>query len=172
MWCLRCYEPVRLLTPREPQLPTVQFLRDPDAHRERSRWRPGVNTFGPVGRVVTTAIVLAVAPWSTNAVALVVSWPAYLVLAGLILRSTWKKDDVVATTVRELVAAHGPFEPGPEPAPIAVPRSTAVAWAAMGIIGAGGAVAWFASGSVGRGVIGICTALAALVLAVRWLSRA
>jgi hypothetical protein len=170
-WCLRCYEPVRELTPREPQLPTVNFLPDPDEHRERSRWKAGATTFGPVGRIAVTLIVLAFAPWSTNVIALVVAWPAYLTIAGIVLSQTWKKDDVATTDVREMAVLGKPSEPAVEPTPIPTPRATIVAWGVLIALGVGGAIVWFAGGSVVRGVLGICASLAALVLTIRWFTR-
>jgi hypothetical protein len=170
-WCLRCYAPVRQLTPREPQLPTVNLLHDPDEGRERSRWKGGVNTFGPFGRIVVTVIVLAFAPWSTNVVGLVVAWPAYLVLAGVVLAQTWKKDDVVTTDLREIAAMGRSSAPAVEPAPVPTPAATIVAWTVITAFAIVGAIVWFAGGSVARGALGICASLAALVLAVRWLTR-
>ena len=89
-WCLRCYAPVRHLSPREPQLPTVNFVHRNE--RARSRWRAGATTFGPAGRLVVTAIVLLLAPWSAGAVTVIVVWPCYLVLAAIVLHSTWRRD--------------------------------------------------------------------------------
>jgi hypothetical protein len=111
MWCLRCYEPIRQLTPRDPGARTITFLRDPNEGAERSRWRAGVNTFGPVGRIVTTLLVIAFAPWTTNAVALIVMWPIYLVGAAIVLRATWKKDDVVHASIAEMAVAGRPASP-------------------------------------------------------------
>src|SRR6185503_15815223 len=85
MWCLRCYEPVRQLTPRDPGEPTVTFLRDHDDGPERSRWKGGVNTFGPFGRVLVTVLVLLMAPLSLSLVSIVVLLPCYLVLASVVL---------------------------------------------------------------------------------------
>jgi len=172
MWCLRCYEPVRQLTPREPQLPTVNFLHDPDEGRERSRWKGGVNTFGPTGRIAVTVVVLAFAPWSTNAVALAVAWPAYLAVAGLVLAHTWKKDDVERTDVRQMAVMGRPSAPAVEAAQVPTPKATIVAWCVLAMIGVGGAVVWFSGGSTARGILGICASLAALVLSVRWFTRA
>jgi len=114
MWCLRCYEPIRQLTPRDPGTPTITLLRDPNEDAERSRWRAGVNTFGPVGRIVTTLLVIAFAPWTTNAVALIVLWPIYLVGAAIVLRATWKKDDVVHASIAGKAVAGRPAPPPPD----------------------------------------------------------
>jgi hypothetical protein len=93
--CLRCYEPIRHLTPRDPGEPTITFLRGPDDGVERSRWKAGVNTFGPFGRIAVTLLVLVMAPLSLNLVSLVVVLPAYLVLAAIVLRPVWKRDRVL-----------------------------------------------------------------------------
>jgi hypothetical protein len=74
-WCLRCYTPVAELTPRERQLPPVEHAEDPPPWANRSplrdnrgtpptysRWRAGPTTFGPVGRIAITVVVLLVFP--------------------------------------------------------------------------------------------------------------
>ena len=61
MRCLRRYALVRQLTPRPPQLPTVHFVQPKD-ERPMSRWKAGATTFGPVGRIAITALVLLFAP--------------------------------------------------------------------------------------------------------------
>ncbi len=81
MWCLQCYEPVRQLTPREPPLPGIQFM-PPKDEAPMSRWKAGATTFGPVGRITITLLVLLFAPWSMDGFAIIVLWPPYLVLAG------------------------------------------------------------------------------------------
>lgn len=169
MWCLRCFEPVRLLSPREQPVPTVQFLV-PKEEPERSRWKAGANTFGPGGRIAITGLVLAFTPWTTNLVAVAVIWPCYLALAILVLRATWRKDVVQRTTIEEMAAVGSRASPPPE-APHGVPRSTLVAWVALTAFGVGIAVVWLTSGALGHGIIAVCGSIAMLVLVVRWLAR-
>jgi hypothetical protein len=99
MWCVRCYHPVRQLTPREvSSAPVVHFLDPPDRPRS-SRWRKGATTFGPVGRLVLTAFVLALAPWgglagfSTASSPLTLWWLlGWAVFASVVLRSVWRRE--------------------------------------------------------------------------------
>lgn len=162
MWCLRCYEPVRQLTPAEPQLPVVHRVPSDD-DRLRSRWKAGPTTFGPIGRIVVTVLVLAFAPTSLgNPLTLVVYLPAYLVIAAKILRSTWRKD-LVATPTRLVSEPERP-EPVREP----VPTSTIVSWCVLLAVMVGVAIAWTATGQQGHGLIAMVASLVALVLVLRW----
>ncbi len=63
---------------------------------------------------MTTLLVIAFAPWTTNAVALIVLWPIYLVGAAIVLRATWKKDDVVHASIAEMAVAGRPAPPPPD----------------------------------------------------------
>lgn len=165
MWCLRCYEPVHQLTAAQPQLPVVHPVPGGDG-RPHSRWKAGATTFGPLGRVVVTALVLAFAPTSLgNPLTLVVYLPAYLVIAAKILRSTWRKD-LVATPTRLAPSGERP-EPVREPVPI----STVVGWGVLITLMIGVGIAWTATDQEGHGIIAMVASLVALLLAVRWLPR-
>jgi len=171
MWCLRCYEPVRQLTPRDPGGPTITFLRDPNEGAERSRWKAGVNTFGPIGRIVVTALVLAVAPWNTNLVAIAVVWPCYLVLAALVLRQTWKRDHVVVTSLDEIGRKGRPAS-----APVAavrtpIPRSTLVAYGLGALVAIACLAVWSATGEDVHAALTVCGAIGLFVVVVRWLMK-
>jgi hypothetical protein len=167
MWCLRCYAPVRHLTPREPPIPTIQFL-EPKETLPTSRWRRGATTFGPAGRLAITAVVLLLAPWSTNPVALFVIWPAYLTIAVLVLRSTWRKD-VVDTTPAGLEPI--PLGPRVEPVRAPVPAGTVIAWAGIAAAAIGVLVASRLVSFRGEVMINIAVIIAGLVLFVRWTLR-
>jgi hypothetical protein len=167
MWCLRCYAPVRHLTPRPPQIPTIHFLPPKEEH-PTSRWRRGATTFGPVGKLGITAIVLMLAPWSSNPMALLVLWPAYLTIAILVLRSTWRKDFVdtsAPVTVPEVSSAR------PEPVKTPIPRSTIVAWALIGLGALGVLIASQLVSERGEVVINMAVILSGLVPFVRWTLR-
>lgn len=169
-WCLRCYEPVRELAPRAPQLPPLPSVFEPKHESEMSRWKAGATTFGPVGRLVVTGIVVLMAPGSRDVMSLVIMWPCYLLLAGVVLRSTWRRD-YVDTTGDARRAPEPSTAPSGEPVRTPLPRATVVAWALLGALGAGTAIVWTASGHVGRGIIGIAASAAALVLMMRWSIR-
>jgi hypothetical protein len=167
MWCLRCYAPVRHLTPREPQLPTIQFLAPKEAV-PTSRWHRGATTFGPAGRLTITAVVLLLAPWSTNPMALFVLWPAYLAIAVAVLRSTWRKDFVeAAPTGPEPIPLGPPVEPVRTP----VPAGTMLAWAGLAAVAVGVLVASRLVSFRGEVMINIAVIIAGLVLFMRWTLR-
>jgi hypothetical protein len=168
MWCVRCYEPVRHLTPRAPELASAPRLARGDL-RPRSRWRGGTTTFGPIGRIAITIGVLLFFPWGTigNPITLVVYLPVYLLLAAAVLRSTWKRDLVARShpSMRDASSMKEPVEIVRMP----LPRSTIVAWVALGVVGLGFAIVWTSSGNEVRGILGICTSLTALIVTSRWL---
>jgi hypothetical protein len=110
-WCLRCFMPVLELTPRERQLPPLDQAEDPPPWVNRSplrddperaptysRWRAGPTTFGPVGRVAITMVVLLIFPWDAlstlNPLRL---WfmLGYTIFASYVLRHTWRKERVM-----------------------------------------------------------------------------
>jgi hypothetical protein len=169
MWCLRCLEPVRQLTPREGNIPVASFV---NTRRDgaRSRWKAGATSFGPVGRIaITVGVLLFFPPIGSlgSPITLFVYLPAYLTIAAVVLRSTWKKDVVE----RPLAVEEPAREPRPEPVVEPIPTTTIVAWSVLIAIGLGVAIAWTATSNQGRGVIGIGVSLAALVLAFRWFMR-
>jgi hypothetical protein len=169
MWCLRCLEPVRQLTPREGNIPVASFV-NAGSDVGRSRWKAGATSFGPVGRIATTVGVLLFFPpigSLGNPLTIFVYLPAYLTIATVVLRSTWKKD-VIERPVPVEEPAGGPR---PEPVVEPIPRATIVAWSVLIAIGLGIAISWTATGSQGRGIIGIAASLTALVFAIRWFAR-
>ena len=168
MWCLRCYAPVRLLTPREPQLPTIRFLEPAEEH-PTSRWHRGATTFGPVGRLAITAVVLLLAPLSLNPLAIFVVWPGYLLVATLVLRDTWRRDFVETASAGGASPATGPAPPVPARTPI--PRATIAAWTILVGIAVGVLVASQLVSDTGEILINIAVILAGLVLFVRWTLR-
>lgn len=92
-WCLRCYEPAREFSPRPP-LHRGDFVDTPHhfgGHVPHwSRWEKGATTFGPMGRVLATAVILGgvLAAPGAFAIAAVIGVP-------VLLRDIWKKDWVV-----------------------------------------------------------------------------
>jgi hypothetical protein len=119
-WCTRCFEPVRHLSPRDPQLPprTDLELVDPATIRpdhatirlERptySRVRRGATTFGLWGRLALTAVVLFWLPWGVFTPMTLFYLVAYLPIATLLLAGIWRKDQVGPTSAFGLVFAVG-----------------------------------------------------------------
>ena len=62
-WCLRCYEPARELTPRAAVWDPGTFVDAPTVRGPSvphwSRWEKTSTTFGPIGRVAWTCVVVA-----------------------------------------------------------------------------------------------------------------
>lgn len=100
-WCGRCYEPVREFTPRAPLHGEVVG----ELHHDvvTSRWSKGPGTFGPLGRLGITA--LLVVPPSLIVPAAMGIWPlalwfllGYSIFAAMVLRDVWKRAPVVGTS--------------------------------------------------------------------------
>ena len=166
MWCVRCYEPVRQLTPRAPGLGVSSPAMIRGDLRPRSRWKAGATTFGPAGRIAVTALVVSFAPWPqvTSPIGLAVLWPLYLLIAGTLLRSTWKRDLVES----KLPAPSTEDVDRPEPVRPPIPRSTIWTWVGIGVLSLVAAVVWAATGDRAHGIIGILASIGLLVLAMRW----
>lgn len=92
-WCLRCHEPVREFTPRA-RLYHGDVSSAPVHDRPTSRWAASATTFGPVGRLVITAVLLGFGV--ANLVVLGATpfglWflLGFAILASFVLRSTWQ----------------------------------------------------------------------------------
>jgi hypothetical protein len=177
-WCLRCYTPVRELTPREPQLPPVSNPEEPPATINRSplwglpppvysRWRAGPTTFGPVGRITITVLVLVAFPWGAivalNPFQL---WYAlgYTIFATYVLRSTWRRDRVASEARSRRFPATG---------------TSASLWSrhvdarivtGLALVGVGGAIAyaWTNLDAVGRYGVTAVAVVGAVALALSW----
>jgi hypothetical protein len=187
-WCLRCFAPVLQLTPRERPLPPLDRveepppwvnaspLRDPDARPPTySRWRAGPTTFGPVGRLTITAVVLAFFPWdavvSLNPFRL---WfmLGYTIFATYVLRQTWKKERVMverssthARSIRARMNARaGWMSRG-------VDARSLVAAAAFAVLGTL-AYAWTQVGAFGRYGITAVALVAVVALFLSWWTEA
>lgn len=92
-WCLACYEPVREFTPRPPGNAGT-FVGTPMHDRPTSRWAASPTTFGPVGRLVVTALLLA---FGVGNLVMLGATPfglwfllGFAVFASFVLRSTWR----------------------------------------------------------------------------------
>jgi len=171
MWCLRCYEPVRHLTPRESAPPGVVFVSRGPQHRT-SRWRAGPTTFGPVGRILITALLLALFPWSVfgNLDPLVL-WQAfgYTLAATLVLRHTWRRERVVderpgrLDPLRERVAARAPLLGRRLHVD---PRATLVALVLLGLLGL--SFGWAQSDTFGRYLLAATAGVLATGVFLAW----
>jgi hypothetical protein len=116
MWCLRCYEPIRQLTPRAPQLPTPEGLTpiDPGTVRAHHVWlrlekpvysrvRAGATTSGLWGRVLMTAVVLAFGPWGAFGAGTILYLFGYVPIAILFLHAIWRREYVGTETTAGIV---------------------------------------------------------------------
>jgi len=103
MWCLRCYEPVRQLTPRDPQLAPIpsedlidpasvrpDYVPLPRTPRVTSRILSSPTSFGLAGRLAITAVVVLILPFSGWIAPLGFVYAlGALPIAFIVLRSTW-----------------------------------------------------------------------------------
>jgi len=113
---MRCYEPIRQLTPRAPQLPTPEGLTpiDPETVRAHHVWlrlekpvysrvRAGATTSGLWGRVLMTAVVLAFGPWGAFGVGSILYLFGYVPIAILFLHAIWRREYVGTETAAGIV---------------------------------------------------------------------
>jgi hypothetical protein len=112
-WCAACYAPVRLYSPREPVREPGGYAGRPMPALRTSRWRQGPTSFGPLGRILSTAAVVALFPWWGLGGNPFFLWSlmGWLGMAGIVLRSIWKRERIVdpsPTRVEKLRARH-PF---------------------------------------------------------------
>jgi len=96
-WCPQCYEPVRQFAARAP-LHHGDFVGSPiptGGHIPHwSRWEKSATTFGPVGRVIATVLLVAtLLPAITSGGFLYLI--AFPIAGGVVLRSVWAKGWVV-----------------------------------------------------------------------------
>jgi hypothetical protein len=112
-WCLRCYEPSRELTPRAAVWNPGTFVDTPTvagpsvAHW--SRWEKTTTTFGPIGRVAWTCVVVSflASALTRSPFMLLFELPA----AVIVIRALWSRGWVVpsdaadATRLRDAIPA-------------------------------------------------------------------
>jgi hypothetical protein len=148
-WCARCYTPVTTFAARPPLHEPGTYVGVPRPDVRASRWRGGATSMGPVGRIVTTAVLFLLLPW----------WAL-----ALPLRSVWRRTRVhpgaPPTALDRLAERH----------PLLGRRLALPPWAKLAVValGVAGAVAiWLSMDRVDRIVwVGmIVLVVGALVLA-------
>jgi len=97
-WCLRCHEPVRELTPREPVWREGEFVDQPvhtgGAVPHWSRWEASATTVGPWGRIILTVALIATLPVAALfGMFMFVIWFPVIAIVGL--RGIWAKGWVI-----------------------------------------------------------------------------
>jgi hypothetical protein len=96
-WCLRCYEPARELTPRAAVWKPGTFVDAPTVRGPSvphwSRWDKTSTTFGPIGRVAWTGVVVSflLSALTRSPFMLLFELPA----AAVILHGIWARGWVV-----------------------------------------------------------------------------
>jgi hypothetical protein len=119
MWCLRCYEPVRHLSPRPAPLPTDLVSIDPTLRRRDQTWerldkpvysrvRAGSTTFGLWGRLGLTSFLFLFLPWGSFTFISVLYLVGYLPIAGFLLAAIWRKD-LVGSAPADAITVTPPF---------------------------------------------------------------
>ena len=112
-WCTSCYAPVTLYSARAPVHGTGGYVGSPMPTPRTSRWRSGPTSFGPLGRILSTAALAALFPWWGLGGNPFFLWSlmGWLAMAGIVLRSVWKRERIIdpsPTRLEELRARH-PF---------------------------------------------------------------
>ena len=97
-WCGRCLAPVVEFAPRARL--EGGFVDTPRHDVHYSRWKAGPTSFGPVGRILATLLVILLGPWTTSAFAILYA-PAWIIVAAISLKSIWKSEQVVESTSGE-----------------------------------------------------------------------
>lgn len=101
-WCGQCYAPVAELTPREPVHRGDFVDRIQGVEYRWSRWRRSATTFGPLGRVVSSVLVVGSLAWAFFS-AFFVAWFCLLGIGVVVLRDIWQPARVLpARRVTEL----------------------------------------------------------------------
>ena len=147
-WCATCYAPVTLYSTRPPVHEPGGYVGRPMPTPRTSRWRSGPTTFGPVGRILSTVALVAVFPWWGLGGNPFFLWSlmGWLGMAGIVLRSVWKRERIVDPTPTRLERWQGRH---PFLAREIRVRGTAQTVVLVLIVG-GAAAAWFASGTGAR----------------------
>ena len=104
-WCNQCYattapHEAAAAETRAPILPSFWMPEEPVPPPVYSRWHAGVTTFGPVGRILSTIIVVAPAVvWffvmkAAGFVFGLTGFVGYCVVGVVVLRQIWKRDRI------------------------------------------------------------------------------
>jgi hypothetical protein len=201
MWCTLCYEPVRHLTPRDRQLPTPPDLEpiDPSDVRTDHAWirvakgsysrtTGGATSFGVMGRVTLTAVVLVALAGLASAAFLSFILGGWL-LGIVLIRDIWKKQYLPAPQIdpgqvatpatpvvheglpesarRRLGAPESPAEPYHVPTPTWLKALRIVAVAMYVAL----AIAWQFTNDVVHACLLMSGFLAAVVVALNWFRK-
>jgi hypothetical protein len=144
-----CYEPVREFASRPPlrdRIPEPETRRgirlsSPAADQgggHFSRWERTSTTFGPVGRLALTALLVA---WIVSAffTMFVIFWLILASVGAWILREVWRPGWVPAERIVEsgtTMPARPELRPEPQTAhaPRSIPLRTKVAWVGLGLV--------------------------------------
>ena len=114
-WCLRCYEPARELTPRASVWEPGTFVEAPIVRGPSvahwSRWEKTSTTFGPIGRIAWTGVVVSfvLSSLTGNPLLLLFELP----IAAVVLHSIWARgwfvpEDRATLRLRDLLPDERP----------------------------------------------------------------
>jgi hypothetical protein len=89
-WCTFCFEPVTQFAARERLHDGFVGGLSPDVRS--SRWaKAGPLTFGPIGRVLMTVLVLLMGPWGSITFFTLMYVPIWLGLSTVVLKHVWRR---------------------------------------------------------------------------------
>jgi hypothetical protein len=185
-WCGLCYEPVRAFTSRapihepspEPEPSRRIRLGSPADQRSGgrySRWERTSTTFGPLGRSLSTVLLVA---WIVSAffTMFVVLWLVLAFVGGWILREVWKPGWIPVERIVESVTptpVRPELHPEPQaaPAPRWIPLRTKVAWVGFGVVVLGASLGFAYGGESVQAVVLMGVSLTLLVGWFAFVSR-
>jgi hypothetical protein len=102
-WCTLCFAPITEYAARERL--HDGFVGSPQPAVRSSRWtKAGPLAFGPVGRILVTALVLLMGPWGSPSFFTIMYVPIWLGLSIVVLKQVWRRerlDDDAPATVAE-----------------------------------------------------------------------
>jgi hypothetical protein len=164
-WCGQCLAPVLEFAPRARF--EGGFVDTPRHDVHYSRWKGGPTSFGPVGRILATLLVILFGPWTTSAFVIFYT-PIWILVAMVALKAIWKKeriDEGAAPTAtegwRERKRQSHPFMFTPI-------GGKWVVWVAPALLAIGYVFMLIKMGSDGRFLIGALTLTVVLGLFLAW----
>jgi hypothetical protein len=90
-WCTLCFAPITEYAARERL--HDGFVGTPLSDVRTSRWKKaGPLSFGPVGRILMTALVLLMGPWASPSFFTIMYSPIWLGLSIVVLKQVWRRE--------------------------------------------------------------------------------
>jgi hypothetical protein len=137
-----------------------------------SRWEAGPTSFGPVGRLTITVLVVAWLVWCATNNFIILCLPIGIA-GGVVLRDVWKRTWIPSgsggqgtpgSSAPDTGQRAAGREPRPAPAPIEIPTRTKVAWVCFGVVGLAACLGFAYGGVEVKAAVLMAASLSALAL--------